>query len=496
MSRERPIAYLELLEQGLMEQIIDEALDVLERTGVFMENREGAGLLEDAGMKVLRWEERGSVISITRDLVDRSLKTAPSSVALYGRDGDSGPAVTLDRDSGKTYFTPGSSAAYVFDYNLNRIREAVMKDLVDFVTVADALSGIDAQSTAIIPADVPSAIADRYRLFLVLRNSSKAVVTGTFTLDGFDVMKEMLVAVRGDERALKERPLALFSACPSPPLKWSDLTCHDVIRCARAFVPVEVISAPLAGASAPVTLAGVLVQHTAETLSGIVIGQLAQAGAPMVYGGAAAALDMRTGTPATGAIEALMVNGACSQIGRHLGLPTQAYMVLSDAKLPDAQAGLESGTGATLAVMCGVNLVAGPGMLAFESCQSLEKLVIDSEICGMAGRLADGIAPRTGPLAGDLFRGDVYAGSHFLASPVTTKWFRRELFAPGDVIDRGNRDDWARDGSTSAAERAHREAERILGSHHPAPLSPEVDRELVRLMKREAGRCGMERLPG
>ncbi len=495
MSRSRRVPYLELLEQSLVEKTIDEAFDVLERTGVLVENHEGCRLLEDAGMRVLRRAERGAVISITRGLVEQSLKAAPPSVKLYGRERRDEDAMTLEQGSAAVYFNPGSSAPNVFDGRSRKIRAAKTKDLVDFVVVADALANIDAQSTAMIPADVPGEIADRYRLFLVLRNSTKPVVTGTFSVDGLDVMREMLVAVRGDEGALKDRPLAIFSACPSPPLKWSELTCHDLIHCARAGIPVEIVSAPLAGVSAPVTLAGAIVQHTAETLSGIVLGQLAQPGAPLVYGGSPAAFDMRTGTAATAAIEAMMMCGACSQIGRHLGLPTQAYLALSDAKTPDAQAGFEAGTGAMLAALCGVNLVAGPGMLAFESCQSLEKLVIDNEVCGMAKRLKEGITPRTTPFAEDLLRGDIYAATHFLTSQASRRWLRGEFFYPGDVLDRDGADTWATKGSASAEQRALRESERILAGHRPVPLNPDVEGELVSLIKREAAKHGMERLP-
>ena len=495
MFDNRKVPYLKLLDQSLMERIINEALDVLEKTGVLVENKEGMRLLRDAGMKVRKSDKKGTVFSITRDLVEESLKTTPSSVKLYDRQGSDEPVLVMEKDSDRVYFNPASTALYVFDYKSKEIREPKTEDLSSFVRLADALSNIDAQSTAMIPNDVPKDIVDRYRLFLVLRNSSKPVVTGTFTLEGFKPMKDMLLAIRGSEEALKEKPLAIFDVCPSPPLKWSNLTCHDLIECAKSGIPAEFISMPLTGASAPITLAGALVQHTAETLSGIVIGQLARPGAPLIYGGSPAAFDMRKGTTPMGAIETMMIDCAYTQIGKHLGLPTQAYMGLSDAKLPDPQAGLESGIGAVLAALCGANLVAGPGMLAFESCQSMEKLVIDNEICGMAKRLIEGIMPRTEPLAEDLFQGDIYKGDHFLTSPTTMRWFKEEFFHPGSVIDRDDKDVWIEKGATTAEERAHREVERILASHRPLPLSEEIDRELVQIMEKEAKRYGLEKLP-
>jgi len=495
MSETRNVPLLELLDQSLVDRIIDEAMEVLEKTGVLVENKEGIQLLKDAGMKIIRTTDKGPVFSIKRSLVEDSLKSTPSSIKLYDREGGEEPALCIGEGNDEVYFDPCSSALYIFDYKRKEVRVPKTKDFVDFVKLADALPYIDAQSTAMIPGDVPKEIADRYRLYVVLRNSSKPVVTGTFTLDGFNVMKSMLVAVRGSEKSLQEKPLAIFDVCPSPPLKWSNLTCHDLIECAKAGIPAEFISMPMTGASAPVTLAGALVQHTAETLSGIVIGQLARPGAPLIYGGSPTAFDMRKGTTPMGAIETLMIDVAYTQIGRRLGLPTQAYMGLSDAKLPDSQAGLESGIGAVLAALSGVDLVAGPGMLAFESCQSMEKLVIDNEIAGMVKRLVKGIVARTDPLAEDLLHGDIYQGDHFLTSPTTMKWFREEFFYPGSVIDRDDIDTWVQKGGSTAEERAHKEVEKILASHEPMPLPKTVESELAQIMEREAKKYGLKQLP-
>ena len=134
---------------------------------------------------------------------------------------------------------------------------------------------------------------------------------------------------------------------------------------------------------APVTLVGTLIQNTAEVLSGVVIAQLVQPGTPVLFGGSPAIFDVRYSTTPMGAIETTMLTCAAAEIGRHLGLPTQGYIAISDSKALDAQAGLETGMGAVLAGLSGINSVSGPGMLDFESCQSLEKLVLDDEICAM-----------------------------------------------------------------------------------------------------------------
>jgi trimethylamine--corrinoid protein Co-methyltransferase len=251
---------------------------------------------------------------------------------------------------------------------------------------------------------------------------------------------------------------------------------------------------PLSGFMAPVTLVGTLIQHTAETLSGLVIAQLAGPGAPVLYGGSPAAFDVRYETTPMGAVETQMVDCAYNEIGKHLHLPTQAYIALSDAKRLDAQAGLETSMGATLAALAGINSVSGPGMLDFESCQSLEKLVLDHEICGLVLRLARGIEPRDDFPSLPLFE-ELLREKHLLIAAHTRRHLRSEHCFPGPIIDRANLSRWREEGSLSLGERAFREVKRLVGAHVPSRLSEDVKRDLTRLMEGEARRAGMEALP-
>jgi trimethylamine--corrinoid protein Co-methyltransferase len=473
---------LDMLSESFMDQIVSEALDVLKNTGVLVENEEGLRLLADAGC-----ECRGQTVSIKDNLVEESLKTTPRSLKVYDRSGDL--AMNLEGDA--IHFTPGSGALTILDPVTLEERKPVTEDLVRFAKLIDVLPHIVAQSTEMISLDVPEAMQDRYRLYIGLLFSKKPVVTGTFAVESFAIMKDMLVAVRGSESALKEKPLAIFDCCPSPPLKWSNLTCQGLIDAAKTGIPAQLISMPLTGATAPVTLAGALVQLTAENLSGIVIHQLAHQGSPIIFGGSPAAFDMRRGTTPMGAMETMMINAGLVQVGKHLELPTHAYQGLSDAKIVDGQAGLETGMGALVAALAGANVISGPGMLDFESCQSLEKLVLDNEICGMALRMVRGIQARGERLGGDLY-GDIYDGKHFLASAETLRWFREEMDQAGPVIDRDTYAVWMSQGKKSAWERACEEVERILNSHTPEPLPDDSLNALRNIMKEDAQRMGFD----
>lgn len=478
---------LQLLEDSLAGRILDEARELLARLGVEIHNGTALSLLGDHGAPVDFAAQRARIPAA---LVDQALASAPRAVRLYDVRGEQ----THDLSGSNVHFTPGSAAILVLDSATGTMRRPTTADYVRYAKVLCGLENIAAQSTALIPADVAEKVQDSYRLFLSLLYGEKPVVTGAFTIESFGVMRAMQVAVRGGAEALRARPLTIFSCCPTSPLKWSDVTSQNLLDCAAAGIPVELVSMPLSGFMAPVTLVGTLVAHAAETLSGLVIGQLAAPGAPILWGGSPAIFDVRYETTPMGAVETMMVDCAYNEIGKRLGLPTQAYIALSDAKRLDAQAGLETGMGAVLAALSGINSISGPGMLDFESCQSLEKLVLDDAICGMALRLTRGIEPRDDfpclPVFEELLR-----EGHLLIADHTRRHLREEISLPGPVIDRANRARWEEEGGRTLGERARAEVERLLAAYRPTRLPAEAARELVRLMEAEARRAGMDALP-
>ena len=477
---------LEIIDNQKVERILAEAYSVLEKVGVLIENEEAMKLLESAGAKVDRKNRKSS---FPLSLIEKCVKSAPNSITIFDRNEQ--PSMQLAGNN--IHFDPGSAALTILDWKTQRQRKPVTQDLINLSRLTHYLGNLAAQSTGLVSSDVPQEIGDRYRLFIALQNSTKPVVTGTFALDAFDSMKTMLIAVRGSAENLRQKPLAIFDCCPSPPLKWSNLTCQNLIDCAKAGIPAELVSMPLTGATSPGTIAGALVQHAAESLSGVVIHQLAHAGSPIIWGGSPAAFDMRHGTTPMGAIETMMIDSAYAKIGKYLGLPTHAYMALSDAKLLDAQAGFETGMGAVIAALSGINVISGPGMLDFESCQSLEKLVIDNEICGMALRLVKGIELREN-FSEDLF-GDIYNGEHFLTSPHTVKWLREEFYFPSEVIDRLNYQMWLSVDGKSAGDRAHNKVNQILSQAEAPQLANHIKKELEKIMNQDAKKFGMDKLP-
>lgn len=476
-----------ILSDDLVQTILDEAHALLLDPGVRVHNQEALDLLAEGGAQV-DFESR--VVRIAEDMIQEALASAPSEFDLYNFAGEA--VVHYGGDA--VHFDPGSAAINLLDHETQEQRPPLTHDYVQFVQLVEMLPQLDAQSTALICADVPEEIGDLYRLYLALNFIRKPIVTGAFRKDTWWTMREMLVVRVGGEKELAQKPVAVFDVCPSPPLLWSDLTCQNLIDCARSSIPAELVSMPLAGATAPVTLAGAVVQHAAECLSGVVICQLANPGAPIVWGGSPAVFDMRTGNTPMGAVGTWMIDCAYSQVGKSLNLPTHAYLGMTDSKIVDAQAGMEAAGGAILAALAGINMVSGAGMMDFESCQSFEKLVLDAEIIGMAKRLLAGIVAREDTLALSVMQ-ELGHRADYLSHPQTLRWFKDEFYIPSEVVDRSSLDAWQRAGKPSATQRAAERVPELLRGYEPLGLSKEMRTELRQITAKASERFGMKELP-
>jgi trimethylamine--corrinoid protein Co-methyltransferase len=478
---------LKVFKQEIVQNILDEGLLLLKDPGVRVDNRQAREILAQTGADV---DQESKFVTLPEELVWKAVESAPSGFDLF----DVHKKNVVQYQGDAVHFDPGSTALTILDGENGDQRPPVTADMIKFVKLVECLPQLDAQSTAMICSDVPKEIGDLYRLYLALNFMSKPIITGAFRKDTWEVMKDLLVAIRGDRAALSAYPLAVFDVCPSPPLMWSDLTCQNLIDCARWDIPVELVSMPLAGATAPVTLAGAIVQHCAESLSGIVIHQLTKPGAPIVWGGSPGAFDMRTGAAPMGAAETWLIDAGYIQVGKSLGLPTHTYSGMSESKLLDSQSGLESMGGAMIAALSGANMISGAGMLDFETCQSFEKLVIDAEVIGLVRRVLSGIAIRETPIALDVFQ-QVSQDFEFLKSRHTHRWFREELSFPSDVIDRGGLEAWIQAGRPSTFQRANQRVDQLLRAYTPPEIPPETRRELRAITAGAARKFGMDRLP-
>ncbi|MBI3153247.1 MAG: trimethylamine methyltransferase family protein [Chloroflexi bacterium] len=479
---------LSLLNDELIARIVEEAYQLMLKPGIKVQNAEARQLLAEAGAQV---DEETMVVRIPKQIVRQALETVPRQFHLFDYEGR--PTVQYGGDA--VHFDPGSSGISVLIPETLEHKTAETEDLIRIIKVAESLPQYDAQSTAVVCHDVPKDLHDLYRLYLVMLFSKKPIVTGAFTNTTVHQMIDMLAIFAGGRENLREHPRAVFDACPSPPLIWSNFGAGNLITLARAGVPAEIVSMPLAGAAAPVTLLGAVTQHAAECLSGITIHQLARAGSPIVWGGAPSTFDMRKGGTPFGSVETAMIDSSYAQVGKSLGLPTHAYLGATESKILDMQAGLESGMGAMIGALSGINMISGSGMLDSLLCQSPEKLVVDAEGIAMAKRMLEGMKIHTETLATGFYEGVNFKGGDFLKQRITMQLFQKEQHMPGKVIDRDSMRGWKESGSMDTFTRARNRVTEILASYSRPELDPAKVAELHAYVLDLAQKAGMEELP-
>ncbi len=469
---------LRVVPDHLIGPILTEAQAILAEIGIEVCGARLRQRLLDHGLKLARTADDAERVLFPPEVVARAIATAPKAFPLYDRDGT--PYTELGGD--KVHFVPGSSGLNVLDHRTGEIRPATTRDFIEYVRVADGLKNIGYLATAFSTNDIEPMVSDAWRLYLALTNSVKPIVSGAFSEHGVVPMAEMMQLFRRDPADLVARPLSIFTVTATGFYRYSEDSCQNLLDCAQFGIPIEIVPVTLMGLIAPVTLVGATVMHVADVLAGLTMAQIVKPGTPVLFGGAPATFHMKTATSPMAAIEALHLNVAYVEIAKHLGLPTQSYMALSEGKLLDAQAGAETFASALLAAVSGINSVSGPGMLDYVLTFSCGKLVFDDELCGQALHFCRDFGVREDLPTRDLVR-QLLHEKHLLTSVHTLKHWRSELYLPGAVFDRVNRETWLQAGGKTLDERVRQEVQRLLGAYVSPPLDPRIEAQMLRIIR-------------
>lgn len=479
--------FVKFLSETDIDIIIDRALTVLEKVGMHV----GSSRI----LKMMGFQEGASVseerVMLKRNLIEQCLKEAPSEIKIYGQ--DSMHPLFLADDN--VYYVAGSVAPYIYDEKSKNLREPSSKDLIEHIKVLGRCDYIDFQSGSFVVNDVPKPITSSYRYYLSLLYSPKPMFGGAFGTDDLKVIKDMLSIIAGGDKELEEKPIAVVANNPSSPLGLTEIVAENLVFCAEKRLPIMLIPIPLAGGSSPVTLAGTLVQHTAEVLGALVASQIARPGAPVIFGGGPSIMDMKKGTACQASTEAVIMGACIGQIAKRLHLPCATNTGRADSKCVDYQAGEESGIALTLMALAGVNMIRGAGTLEFANVMSKEKLLIDNEICGMAKRLISPMDITEPALALDVIFERATSSDGYLSSSHTMEWFRTEFFFPSPLIDRGSRREFEEKAGQDAYSRALARVEKILDEYTPRAFDKDKKREIDMVMTDHAKKYGMENLP-
>ena len=358
---------LSVLSSDMIRDILDEAKRIMAETGLEIRGENLRQRLLDHGLKT---DASGNRILFTPDVVDAAIESAPGSFTLHDRDGN--PFTEIGGNN--VHYVPGSSGLKIQDHRSGETRLSNSTDFVEYARLCDGLEHIAYLATAFSTnKDIEPQVSDAWRLYMTLTTSKKPVVSGAFSEHGVPRMAQMLQLFRSDHADLVARPMTIFTITPTGKFLYGDDSCQNLLDCVEAGIPVEIVPVTLMGLIAPATLVGSLVFHCVDVLAGLTMAQIIRPGTPVLFGGAPATFHMKAASAPMAAIEAQRLNVAYVAIAKSLGLPTQAYMALSDSKFLDAQAGGESFSSALLAAIAGVNSVSGPGMLDFVLTFSLPK---------------------------------------------------------------------------------------------------------------------------
>jgi trimethylamine---corrinoid protein Co-methyltransferase len=465
--------YKPLSPEGIA-TIHDAALTVLEKTGITWEAglSETVDLLEKAGAAVDREARR---IRFSRGLIGEQVAKAPSRVRLYSRDGKN----DLDLTEDKVHLGTGGAAVKILDLDTGQPRSSTLKDLYDLGRLVDRLDHIHFFLRPCIPTDISEADYDVNMFYACLKATGKHVMSGVNDEAGLHRIIDMAAMLAGGREPLREKPfISIITSFAISPLKLCTQSTRIMQECNRQGIPVALSAAPMSGSTSPMTMAGTLVQLHAEQLAGITICQLTRPGAPLLYGGIPGMANMATMGYLGGGVECGMMNAAIHQLAAHIEVPNYNSAGLSDAKLPDAQAGWEKAMTILLAAMGGSNYMHhSAGMLESMLTVAPEQYVMDDEIIGMTCKVLKGIDVDADHLALEVIDSVGPAGN-FMMSPHTMKYMRSEYFQGNGVSDRRIRHQWEQGGSNDARQRAREMARKMLASPEAPYIPADIDQAI------------------
>lgn len=457
-----------------IETIHGASLTILEKTGMAYEQG-----LEDT---IQMLEKNGAVIDRDKrnirfpsKMVIEQVAKAPEKVVLCGQDPKNDLHLTGDR----VHLGTGGAAIKILDPKTGKARPTTLKDLYDVSRLVDQLDNIHFLVKPCIATDIAVEDYNINWFYTCLAASSKHVMSGVNDEKGLHDVIEMVSMIAGGLDKLQERPIiSLISCFAISPLKLCTQSTRIMQEANRNLIPIALSSAPMAGSTSPLTMAGTLAQLHAEQLAGIAICQMTRAGAPLLYGGIPGMANLKTMGYLGGAVECGMMNAAIHQLSNHIKVPNYNSAGLSDSKVPDAQAGYEKAMTALLASMGGSNYIHhSAGMLESMLTIAHEQFVIDDEIIGNCCRVLKGIDVDAEHLALEVID-SVGPGGNFITSPHTMAHLRTEYFYGNGVTDRKSREKWEKEGSIDTRQRALDIAEKLLETPNPQYIPEEIDKAI------------------
>lgn len=464
-GRYKPLTDAEVL------RVNDAALQILEEIGLSLAPESGIAAMTAYG--ALYSEEDGR-LRYPRAVVERALKDANRDLTLHGRD----LKHDLRPGGSRVHYGTAGAAVHLANIETGEYEESTLTHLFQAAKITDHLDNVHFFQRCMVARDLTdNREMDLNTVYASVAATTKHIGTSFTEVAFAEETIEMLHIIAGGEAQWRARPFVSNSNCfVVPPLKFATESCEVMETCIRAGMPVLLLSAGQAGATAPAPLAAAVAQAVAECLAGLVYVQSIQPGAPAVFGTWPFVSDLRTGAMCGGSGEQALLTAACAQMGQFYDLPTGAAGGMSDAKFPDAQAGAEHGVTNVMAGLAGLNMVyESAGMYASLLGFSLEGLILDNDVLGQCLRCVRGIEVTDENLDIGRIRAVCIDGpGHYLGSDQTLGMMQTEYFYP-DISDRSSPKEWLENGKPDLIRNAIAKKQEILSRPTRAALPPEID---------------------
>lgn len=455
-------------------------LEVLEKTGVMVYEKEAQSLLKEAGCLV-----KENRVKIPAALIQWALDGPPERVVLANTRGER----KIFLEEGMVSYGMGNDLAYFHPPQGGEIRRALLSDVQNAALVASRLEHIDFIASMALASDVPKGLEDLYHFQAMRWGCEKPLLASAIDRPVLERLLEMaLVGVSLEE--FQQNPTFAVYGEPTSPLIHSQEAVEKLLFAAQHKIPITYASGVMSGATGPVTLAGSLVVGNAEALSGLLMHQLKKRGAPFIYGIVAAPMDMKSTICLYGGPEVPLLHMVVGEMGRFYQLPSYGISGCSDSCLLDLQAGLESTFSITAAAWSGTNLVHDNGYLGSGLIGSLEHLIMTHEVIGMVKHFMKGVAVNEETVPLDLIH-SVGPGGHFLLADHTREHFRKETWYP-QFMNRAHFPDWEKRDRRTMEERLRENLQEILALERNGVSEKELQ-EMDRIILAEKKRREVKR---
>jgi len=451
-------------------RIHEASLEILEQVGLLVHSDKARNCFLRHGCPV---DSETLRVRFPRKIVEDFRKAFPPNFTFHGRD------PRYDRvipEEGPLIVT-GSSAPDILDPETGQERRARSEDIARIAHLINELPGYDIFSISTLAEDAPPDQSSLARFYPALKNCLKPVRGNTSNLKELDQILQLGELIAGSEETYRKRPFITHHFCPVvSPLTMDVASTEMMMFLVEKGFPCFGSIVPNAGLTAPLSLAGTLVQGNAEFLALAVLSQMVQPETPLIYCALPTVADMRTGAYAPGGIETGILMAGCSQMARYYGVPSGGYIGLTNSKVNDAQSGYETGMSAVAAVMAGVDMLNMGGLLDALMTFDYAKAVIDDEIALMLKRVKRGLDVDEENLSLQVIE-DVGPGGMFMEHPQTLVRMKKTALLPV-IADRNPRQQWKERGGLDAQARALTRAREILARDNPAVFSAEVDERI------------------